>query len=489
MYRTGDRCRYRADGTIEYFGRIDNQVKLRGFRIELGEIESLLAQHPAVQHAVVAVREDSPGDKRLVGYLVCEPGQQVSAAEARDYLRQSLPDYMVPSVLVPLEALPLTPNGKVDRKALPKVDASDTAHAVVAPRTALEEKLLAMWKKVLRNPGMGVTDNFFDLGGHSLMAAQLISEMEKALGRKIPLAALFRGATVERMARLLQDGTESSADPIVMKLQTGRTVPFFAVVAPGMDAIGYAALAQAMGANQSFYKLQSHRAIKPDAPISLDEMREIAADYIQAMRTVQPKGPYYLGGMCAGTHIGEQMILQLEAEGEKIALFAIFDTWVRQNSHVRWKWRIFYYRQRLRGMLRLSLREQMKMVRKALTKKLHRVATLSPKVETSWSKLYWPGKDFQTPHFQAPVALFKRPKQPFYYVKDESMGWAERSQQDVQIYEIDFPHRMLREPYVRELAKYLVQCLSHDDSSAAGTLKVAQEVTTPSKPPVVNVEV
>src|SRR6185437_11423497 len=430
MYRTGDLARYLRDGTVQYLGRTDFQVKVRGFRIELGEIENQLSKHAAVQQAIVVVREDVPGDKRLVAYVIPKPGEHLSFAECRTHLKQSLLDYMVPSAVVELTVVPLTPNGKVDRKALPKPNAASDAASgsATAPRDALEEKLLALWRRVLNNSSMGVTDNFFDLGGHSLLAAQLMSEIENSLGRKIPMAVLFRGATVAEMAEVLRDGTESSAEPIAMRVQPGRTTPFFAVVAPDMDSIGYAALAQAMGPQQTFYKLQLHRAVRPDAPITLDEMRAIARDYVQAMKTVQPRGPYYIGGMCAGTHIGEQMILQLEAEGEKVAVFAIFDTWVRQNSHVRWKWRIYYYHQRLRGMLRMSLRRQLKMIGDALSKKLQRVATGQKRTETSFAKLYWPGKDFRTPHFQAPVALFKRPRQPFYYIKDETMGWSERSQ-------------------------------------------------------------
>jgi thioesterase domain-containing protein/acyl carrier protein len=343
---------------------------------------------------------------------------------------------------------------------------------VVAPRNALEEKLLTIWQHVLQNPSMGVTDNFFEVGGHSLLAAQLVSEMERALGRKIPLAALFRGATVEAMAEVLREGTEAITDPIVMQIQTGSTAPFFVVVAPDMDALGYAALAQAMGPQQTFYKLQSHRPVRSDAPITLEDMRMIAREYIQAMKTVQPRGPYYLGGMCAGTHIGEQMVLQLEAAGEEVALLAIFDTWVRQNSQVRWKWEIYYYRQRLRGMFRLAPKQQLKMIRDALTKKFQRVASLSQPTETSWGKLYWPGKDFQIPRFKAPVALFKRPKQPFYYMKDEAMGWGERSSGGVHIYRIDFPHRMLRDPYVRQLASRLLECLSRTAPEPVERLQV-----------------
>lgn len=176
------------------------------------------------------------------------------------------------------------------------------------------------------------------------------------------------------------------------------------------------------------------------------------------------------------------MVLQLEAEGEKVALFAIFDTWVRQNSHVRWKWKISYYRQRVRGLLRMSFRKQLKMIGDALSKKLHHVTRMQRPVETSFAKLYWPGKDFKTPHFQAPVALFKRPKQPFYYIKDETLGWGERSQGGVHIYRIDFPHQMLREPYVRELAKRLLESISRTAPAPVERLQVWPKVgnQTPS---------
>jgi len=179
------------------------------------------------------------------------------------------------------------------------------------------------------------------------------------------------------------------------------------------------------------------------------------------MRSVQPTGPYYFGGMCMGTHIAEQMALELEEEGEEVGLFVIFDTWVLQNSHVRWLWRVDYYWQRMRSMRRLGLRMQIAIVLQALTRKALEVThPFSERDEKSWSKVYWPGKEFKALSFRAPVALFKRPRQPFYYVKDETMGWGARSSGGIEIHEIDFPHRMLREPYVQELASRLRECLS-----------------------------
>jgi amino acid adenylation domain-containing protein len=212
MYRTGDRCRYRADGSIEYLGRIDNQVKLRGFRIELGEIESLLVQHPSVQQAVVVVREDTPGNPQLVAYVVATAPAPELPSQLRTLLSQSVPNYMVPSAILALEAFPLTPNGKIDRRALPAPDGnSQTAIAFVAPRTATEQALAAIWAEVLRRPAVGIHDDFFALGGHSLLATQVISRIQVRLQRDIPLRTLFERPTVEQLAKAVEEAVAGDA--------------------------------------------------------------------------------------------------------------------------------------------------------------------------------------------------------------------------------------------------------------------------------------
>ncbi|NMO19519.1 non-ribosomal peptide synthetase, partial [Pyxidicoccus fallax] len=198
LYRTGDRVRWRADGLLDFLGRADSQVKLRGFRIEPGEIEAALTAQPGVRQALVLVREDRPGDKRLVAYVVGAPDMQVEALRAA--LKQRLPDYMVPSAFVPLEALPLTPNGKVDRKALPAPTQGADAGTFVAPRTPTEEKLATLWSEVLGVPRVGAEDNFFELGGHSLLATQVVSRIRASLGVELPLRELFRTPTVSALA-------------------------------------------------------------------------------------------------------------------------------------------------------------------------------------------------------------------------------------------------------------------------------------------------
>jgi len=220
LYKTGDLARYLTDGTIEYIERIDHQVKLRGFRIELGEIETVLRQHPAVRQAVVMLREDEPGNQRLVAYLVAQSSQDELAQQLRRFVGERLPSYMIPSVLVTLEALPLTPNGKVDRKALPVPETTKASiqEAVVLPRHPVEEVLARIWSQLLGVEAVGIDRNFFELGGHSLLATQVISRIEKAFGVELPVRCLFESPTLAELAasvqKLMQSQSEQPVPPI-----------------------------------------------------------------------------------------------------------------------------------------------------------------------------------------------------------------------------------------------------------------------------------
>jgi len=202
LYKTGDLARYLADGDIEFLGRIDDQVKIRGYRIELGEIESVLAQHPCVGQSVVAVWEDSPGDKRLVAYIVALQNPSPPINEFREYLRRKLPEYMIPSAFMFLEALPLMPNGKVDRKSLPAPDrdGDKLEQAYAAPRSPTEEILAGIWAEVLKLNQVGVHDNFFDLGGHSLLATQVVSRIRGSFKIDFPLRKIFETPTIAGLA-------------------------------------------------------------------------------------------------------------------------------------------------------------------------------------------------------------------------------------------------------------------------------------------------
>ncbi|WP_164018210.1 non-ribosomal peptide synthetase, partial [Pyxidicoccus trucidator] len=326
LYRTGDKARWRQDGTLEYLGRLDFQVKVRGYRIELGEVESALRTHPAVKDAVVLAREDVPGDKRLVAYVA---PTEVDTASLRSHLRQHLPEYMVPVAFVPLSTLPLTANGKVDRRALPAPQAIDTPTAAhVAPRDALELVLARTWEQVLGIQPVGVRANFFELGGHSLLAVRLMAAMREATGRQLPLAALFQAPTVEQLATLLRAGGLETSSPLVPfgTPGTGGTAPFFCVHPVGGNVLAYAELARLLGPDQPFYGLQA-RGLDGVTPPA-ESVEEMAAGYVKAIRSVQPSGPYRLGGWSMGGVIAYEMARQLRVSGEQVALVTLIDSYV-----------------------------------------------------------------------------------------------------------------------------------------------------------------
>ncbi len=470
MYRTGDLARFLPDGNIDYLGRMDHQVKLRGFRIELGEIETVLLAHPSVERTVVTVREDRPGEKRLVAYCVPNPGRDINHAELRAHVECTLPGYMVPAAFVTLDALPLTDNGKINRRSLPAPDWSRIETGTkTAPSDQLEVMLVRIWERVLAVSNIGVNDNFFDLGGHSLLAVRLLSEVEKVVGRKIALANLFRGSTVASLAKILRDGSESDPEPLVVEYQAdkGLRTPCFAVAAPGVRSLGYVLLGRHLGDDQPFYKLQAHAPVVQDRPLNLQELRSLAEQYVAAMRVVQPHGPYILAAMCVGCHIAEQMVLQLEAQGEELSLFAIFDTWAQEHTRRPLLGHIYSYGQRLRSLLSQDFRQQVSFIKHAVS---NRIRIWAGRAETPrvWDEVYFP-KDFTVPRFRAPVVLFKRPKQPYCFVDDPQLGWGTRSEGGVEIYEIDANHHeVLREPHVHHIVKILRERLHPTGSHRKG---------------------
>jgi amino acid adenylation domain-containing protein len=462
MYRTGDLCRWRADGELEYLGRLDSQVKLRGFRIELGEIESTLAKHPAVRQAIVAAREDRPGDKRLIAYVILQAGQTLTLSDMRAHIKQSLPDYMVPSTLVPLDSVPLTPNGKVDRKRLPAPD--NLSARAVPPRDLLEESIAQIWREILGIPTVGITDNFFDLGGQSIMSVRLMSEVRNRTGIELPLTALFQNATIEHLAELVR-GNKILSRVVVHQIQAGNgRPPLFAAVLAGVNALGYVPLAKHLGPQQPLYALQSPGP-GPRAtgrPYTAKEYEAAANEYIHAMRTVQPKGPYYICGTCEGARIAFEMARILEAQGESINLLGVIDTWVLENTQNRRLWRIYYYSARLQRLWKQPWHARWNAVSKALRNRIlwwARSEAAPPKSE--WMETYWPGENFVVPHVHSRITIFKIPRQPFYYRSDPLLGWGDRTKSGVDLYMIPNGRHLLllREPYVQELAAAMSECL------------------------------
>ncbi|WP_406082633.1 amino acid adenylation domain-containing protein [Streptomyces zaomyceticus] len=317
LYRSGDLARRRADGGLEYLGRIDQQVKIRGFRIELGEIEAVLAAHPRVDDACVTVRDD-----RLVGYVVTEETGDLN--EIRAHLAARLPDYMVPSALVSVERIALTRNGKVDRGALPAPEPS-RAGEFVAPRDATEHAVARVWSGLLGIDRIGVHDSFFDLGGTSLDLTRLRAEIRRQLGVELDMRDLYSAPTVEMTAMLLEPShrTRPQPSPLVPIKPTGGRPPLFLVHAVGGSVVPYLPLARLIDPDQPLYGLEDPGL--DGGPVTTS-LTALAAKYVDAIRVVQPHGPYHLGGWSLGGVVAAEMAGQLTAAGEQVALVVMLDT-------------------------------------------------------------------------------------------------------------------------------------------------------------------
>ncbi len=325
LYRTGDLARYRNDGVIEFLGRTDCQIKIRGFRIEPGEIEATLTRHPNIRTAVVFVSEDRPGDQRLVAYVVPTADDcSTDPADLRAFVSASLPDYMVPAAFVVLKQLPLTTHGKIDRRALPAPDtgAHQSGAPYVPPHTPMEEQLAEIWAEVLGLDRIGIHDNFFDIGGHSLLGIQLFARIEASLGRRLPPSLLFRAQTVAQLAEHLRQPDVAQPTVVVPLQPHGNRIPLFCV-SLGSAGAEFRHLAQLLGPDQPLYGLQ---------PIGLDDLASadttieaMATRYLEALKGIQPEGPYYLVGLCRSGLVAFEMARQLEASGERAALVAVLD--------------------------------------------------------------------------------------------------------------------------------------------------------------------
>ena len=464
LYRTGDLGRYGTDGRIAYLGRIDHQVKIRGYRIELGEIETAIRRHPDIDDAVVLAREDTPGDKRLVAYVVAVAADQQAgkttdlSTDLRTFLRATLPEYMVPGTVVVMDALPLTANGKVDRRALMPPDRSAPASrpARSGPRDHVERQLAEIWAKVLDLDSIGIEDNFFDVGGHSLLAVRLMSEIEKALGQRIPLAALFQDATISALAALLRRDVSSISWPTLVPIQHGGArPPLFCVSRPGVNALGYRSLARYLGGDQPVYGLQSQHDVDLNGEFSQAAVERVADEYLEAIRLVQPTGPYQLLGQCRGAHIAFEIARRLQAEGQHTALLGILDTWVLENT-LKTSWYINYRLKKLAAAVRrMPITSPMTFVKALRGGTVATSGARDPVLE-----VYFPGPGFNPKTYAGRVAVFRAREQPRYRIRDNSLGWATLVPGGVEIYDIPGTHStVLSEPHVQGLAGALNGCL------------------------------
>ena len=329
LFRTGDMGRMREDGMIEFVGRTDHQVKIRGQRLELGEVESVLLRHESIRECAVMARGDQADEKYLAAYIVAKE-KPLTSSDLRQFVRNLLPDYMVPSAFVFLDEMPLTPNGKLNRLALP--DPSTVAAAApdpcrqTEPRNHFERTIKEIWKELLRMDDVGIHDSFFDVGGHSILSVQMFARIERDLGVRLPYTSLFYATTIAQIAELVAHANEDITRwRIVVPVQPGGDKPpFFGVHAHEGGVIFWRDIVSHLPKDQPFYALQAQGVDGLTTP--LNRVPDMARLYIQEIRKVQPHGPYFIGGYSLGGEVAFEMGQQLIREGEKVDLLVMLDT-------------------------------------------------------------------------------------------------------------------------------------------------------------------
>lgn len=476
MFRTGDMARYRQEGTIEYLGRKDFQVKIRGYRIELGEIENALKEHSDVNTAVVALQQLTDDNPGLICYVVphnrSADDSASLAGELKSFLKQKLPEYMVPARFVFLDALPLTPSGKIDRRNLPLSQGDHASDGKrVSPRDDLEEQLVHIWEQLLGVTEVGVTDNFFDLGGHSLLAVKLVSAIAEKFGQRIPLVSLFQAATVELLAAILRRDVKSIVWPTLVEIQSvGERVPLFCVSTPNVNALGYRSLARYLGPEQPVYGLQAQYPEDLQGEHSHAAVDELAEDYLEAMREAQPQGPYQLVGFCRGAQIAHEMARRLHLAGQPVALLGVLDTWVLENTYNKILYVEYYYR-RLRSLLDLGLKGTWSAIRSKVRpgEKARAINSASflikpggdaVALKNPMREVYFPGDSFVPRVFSGKVTVFRVRHQPLNRIRDPQLGWGRLAEGGVEVHLIAGTHNtVLSEPDVQVLAEKLNKCL------------------------------
>jgi amino acid adenylation domain-containing protein len=487
LYRTGDLARCLPDGNIEFMGRQDHQVKIRGFRIELGEIEFVLQQHSDVKEAVVLMREDEPGDKRLVGYVIGEIDGSPKMEDLWRYLRQKLPDYMVPGTFLFLRSFPLNAQGKVDRHALPAPDQSrpELKQSYEPPRNPTEATVARIWCEVLKLEKVGVNDSFFQLGGDSLLATQAISRVRRDLQTDVSLCAMLGNPTVAQLSDMLKDNASARCSNTVVEIQAGDTEgPLLLVHTADGELLIWRSLVQHLGTEKAIYGLRPSE--QDDARESFSDLRIMVRHYVRCIHDLNCKDPLNIIGWSYGGKVALEIARQLRESGRKIGLLAIVDTppgvksrrtinnsfryvvnfarnfpfWLYYDAlktdpgdlWIRVQRKLRAVKMRIKYLLTPGSDGNFELDLEDIFEEVHfdeRNRPMSEICLQAW-KRYNPSR------YPGRVMLFRSRARPLYHSLDPDLGWSQIALGGVDIKIIPGHHlSMMHEPYVQYLAKEL----------------------------------
>lgn len=470
LYKTGDLVRYLPDGNIEFLGRIDNQVKIRGFRIELGEIEAILGRHAHVKESVVIVREDTPGDKRIVAYVVSKDKEAVEVAQLQEYLKDHMPSYMLPSAIVSLDYLPLTLNGKVNKKALPEPEhRNPSGGTYIVPSTEAEKLLAQIWKQVLGIDKVSVEDNFFDLGGHSLLAVKLFAQIKSTTGKELPISTLYANPVLAQLARCVEGKTGEDPWQSLVCITKSKTKQPLYFIHHGGGTLEYAQrLALYLDKDQPVYGLQPIGLNGVDTP--LNTIEAMAAYYTELIISNQPEGPYQLAGYSTGGYIAYEIARRLTESGKKVKNLFILDTYPNYTKYtyhglaLRYMWmntvNLFTSYENLKHFY------ENKSPRKIaynfifdLAMKIRKVLLLEPETIVSEEEIkknlkqamrkkflavsFKAEKNYTTKLYYGPLVFIRAIENEVEYVRNSDLGWKKIVKGKITIYDVAQTHHTL----------------------------------------------
>lgn len=482
LYRTGDRGRFLSNGDIEYLNRGDKQVKVRGYRVELGDIENTISQFQAVKDNRVVLREDLTGSKQLVAYIISESKDTFDTKLLKEYLSELLPSYMIPAAFVLLDKFPMTTSLKVDRNKLPVPNWSKKKEKKLSRSTIslTEKKLLDIWKEVLHLNQIDLHDDFFEIGGHSLIAIQLMSKIKSILGITLPLATLLQHSTIHQLAILIDQKMPNLFGSSLIPIKpSGQNPPLFLVHGGGLHVLMYQTLSAHMDAAQPIYALQA-KGLNGEAE-PLNRIEDMAKHYIEEIQKISPDGPYALAGYSFGGLIAFEMAKQLRATGKEILMLGVFDTVIKPqltretdsfsekitkvSKKIAWNikdiahnpsqninYRKFVYQRRFKNWKTKLLHNKKKTT---IENSSHLESVISKSNFEAWS-------NYKITPYKGDLYLFKAKEQRFFIEEKDFFGWQPYINGEIYIHEVPGDHLNLFSPPNGEVFAKILQQLLND---------------------------